>query len=715
MWPVVLAFGVVVLVSNFAPLWVSLPTALVALVVLFIFEPFNLQARLYDAEKKLEDLEELYDITVNTAELGLWDWNIAENTLYWSPVLWGMLGVKDHDRVPAFSEFEGRLHPDEKDWVTAALDNHLKHRTPYNYEFRFRHEGGHYVWIHTYATSTRDHKGVPARLSGFVTDISARRATEISLARYTKDLENSNAWLETLMQTVPLGILALETDGKIISSNCAVSECFGYEKEEMLGISFNQLIPEQFHDQLNCYIKDIINEKQLSKGVLFKEREVWGLKKDGQVIPLEVRLSVIIHSEGERFVIVTCKDISAQKQATRKLKEYTYKLENQQLELTIARERAEQLNQQKSEFMANISHEIRTPMNGIIGMASLMKDTQLNERQDRYIDIILSSSESMLKIINDLLDFSKIDSGKLELEYIDCDLIALLNEVVQLLASDCHEKGIEIILRVDPKMIYEVHSDPVRLKQILLNLASNAVKFTKTGYVLVSVSSKQIELNKYNILVSIADTGIGIAKDKIDNIFEQFNQADTSTTREYGGTGLGLSICRQLVNMMHGDLGVKSALGEGSIFWFSVPVEAVSNRYVAFDKKKLANQLKNKSVLLCLECDQLLKVQEDELNYFKMHVIRVNTGNELLSQVNKNEFDYVVLDEKIAQELSLQQKETNQTSLLPVNSTLVLLVANQSNNDEIAYLLGHSVDASLTKPISPFALAEMLEKVQYVE
>jgi len=413
-------------------------------------------------------------------------------------------------------------------------------------EYRMRRKDGSLLWC---------------RESGCAIDVSApERGSVWVLEDVTAEkeakrlLEETEAWYRAILESAPVGLLVVDQDAKVLHANREIQRLFGYAPDELVGRGSDILVAEGTFESTLAEIRRrlAVKARETGDGAL----QLTARRKDGSQFTMQAELSYLPSREGQpRQLAVMIIDITLR--------------QHQEEALKHAALLAEEAAQAKSDFLANMSHEIRTPMNAIIGMTHLALNTDLSEHQRDYVTKILVSAQHLLGIINDILDFSKIEAGKLNVEHIDFSLDGMLENVVNLVGDKAAAKGLELIIDVHRSVPRRLVGDPLRLGQILINYANNAVKFTERGEITILVRVAQEADDAVVLRFSVRDTGIGIAKDQQALLFRSFSQADTSTTRKYGGTGLGLAISAKLASMMDGKVGVDSEPGRGSTFWFT--------------------------------------------------------------------------------------------------------------------------------------------------
>jgi len=388
--------------------------------------------------------------------------------------------------------------------------------------------------------------------SGAASMRSGENASEtVSSLAVSEAVENRLPSLEKAVESMNIGLTFTGLDGKIIYINPADADIHGYKREELIGRDARTLAPQDNHRVMSP--EEIMKRK-------FWRRESVNVRKDGSLFPVNLNSEVVKDESGKPLMIVTtCEDITERKDMEAKLRD--------------AKRGAEAANNAKSRFLAHMSHEIRTPMTSIISTVEFLSDSPLNEDQKDYVRILSGASENLLALISDILDLSKIEAGHLELQKVEFGLEELLFETVSFMGVSARGKGLELSYHVEPEIPVKFIGDPTRLRQIIFNIASNALKFTKEGRIDINVRKRETKDDITELEFSIKDTGIGIPEDKLDIIFKRFTQADSSTTRKFGGTGLGTAISKSLAEAMGGSIWAESELGKGSTFHFTVKLE----------------------------------------------------------------------------------------------------------------------------------------------
>lgn len=437
----------------------------------------------------------------------------------------------------------------------------------------------------------------------------------ISLARH-------EAYVSTLVEKVVDGVVTLGTDLRVTKVNASAALMLGGKSEDLIGLEFPSLFtkPDGTEICLKCEVAD-------SEG--FQDNDIVGKPLSGDNFSAELSVSKVSQAEEESFFLVIIRDVSQRKIAEKLLIE--------------AKEKAETLAQSKSEFLSTMSHEIRTPLNAVIGMTGLLSDTSLSEEQNEFVNTIKTGGEALLSIINDILDFSKIESQKLDLEILPTPTIDPIEDVMDLLVSKAHKKGIDLMYDIGSEVPTVLDTDITRLRQVLVNLVGNAIKFTEEGQVLVKVNAEELASNRHRIIFEVKDTGIGIPPERIDRLFKSFSQVDASTTRKYGGSGLGLAICKGIVEALGGTIWVESESGKGSSFNFSFET-STSNQQDPV-AKGLISSLSGKKVLVLDDNEVNLLILKKQLSRWGMEVVCESLPHTALKQLRAGlEVDLVITD-----------------------------------------------------------------------
>jgi len=662
------------------------------------FEKKLVEERLRESEEKYRKLfEEALDaIFVADAESGiLIDCNEMATRLV------------EREKSDIIGRHQSILHPpqDKEDRFTESFKRHLNEDCGRVLETQVLTRGGQIREVAIKANLLEI--GGRKVLQGIFRDITEQKRAE----REIKDQQRN---LEAIFQVTPIGMLVVDENMVVRKANWALGELFGRNHAELLDNKLGKALRCIYFKNeqggcgdssayRNCPLRNALDSVLSAHQTIHKIEIQHFFKTNDEVKNLWMEVSAVpLKMDGQTHAVLAINNTTERRQAEEKLKR--------------AQREAESANEAKSQFLANMSHEIRTPMNAVIGFCDLLRDEGLSEKQKEYLDIIRSSSRNLLQLINDILDFSKIEAGKLEVETIDCSIRKILAAVESMMRPAATAKGLEFFVKEERGLPAVIRSDPVRLRQCLINLVNNAIKFTERGHVYLKVSRENRGGEPY-IRFAIEDTGIGISPDKQEAIFESFTQADGSTSRKFGGSGLGLAITKRLAELLGGTLTLTSKVGEGSVFALSIPAGVdmdaeptleECDKVSAEDEAQELEQRKYSGRLLVAEDvptnQMLIRLLLEKMGF---EVTIVEDGAEAVARVLDENFDLILMDIQMPNMNGYEATKTLRKK--GVTTPIVALTANAMKGDDKKCLAAGCNDY-LGKPIDRKELYAIISK-----
>ncbi len=644
-------------------------------------------AKLEKVEKTLRESDELYSNILESMNDGIMVLDSDFYYTHWNRAM-EKISTLPREKVIRLDKQAWDVFPElAEQGVDQVIRKVMKGETVHR-EHEYQRRDDRSVLLSETYLPLRTNTGIISGIVGVVHDISERKLAE-------EALRESEEKFKTIFENANDLIAYIDVDGTIIDANDKVKDLFGYERDELIGRRFNDFrvfTPEDTERSLK-YIEEV------SKGRPMPMMGFKAFRKNGTTFYIEAN-SKLIKKDGKiNGILSIIRDISQRKRVEEELKR--------------AKDAAEAASKAKSRFLANMSHEIRTPMNGVIGMTNLILDTRLDKEQHGYAKTIRSSADSLLSVINDILDFSKIEAGQLNLEILDFDLKDVLEDTIDMVAVRAHSKGLEFTYFINDDVPLFLRGDPGRLKQILINLTSNAVKFTEKGEVLITVTLEDQGDMKTTLRFSVKDTGIGLPEDRLGNIFHSFSQGDNSMTRKYGGTGLGLAISKQLSELMGGGIGVESKANEGSVFWFTVVLD--KQQAGAGEKIVVSGNLKEKKILIVDDNKTNRMILSRQLGSWNCRSEEAANGREAIqilkqAAADNDPFSIVLIDMQMpSMDGQTLGKKIKSDELL--KNTMMIMLTSMGQRGDAALAKKTGFSAYLTKPVKNSQLFDCLVTV----
>ena len=638
-----------------------------------------------EREEQLKRSEVNLSDAQRIARLGSWDLDIVNDRLYWSEQMFELWGLEYSEKPVNYSTFIDGVHPDDRARVQAAIDAAWKNESDYEIEYAVLRADGSVIDAYARGHMRFNMQGKPVRMAGIVMDITEQKKSQ-------HEIEQSERRLREAQQLAHMGSWEMYYEENKLYWSDESFRLWGYDpvNEPISYEKFNERVHPDDRERVQYAIETAMQEEsdyKIDYRLLLPNDVKRDIYAQGGVIR-DAKGNVV----GMSGIVL---DITERKQMEKNIIE--------------AREQAEASNRAKSEFLAMMSHEIRTPMNAVIGMSELALNTKLTAKQRSYIEKSYRSAQSLLGIINDVLDFSKIESGHVELESISFNINDMLEKLVHVVGYKAQENGLEFIFDISPDVPVILVGDPTRLSQVLINLGSNAVKFTGQGEITLRIRLLDEDDEKVSLKFEMIDTGIGIEEDKKPKLFNMFEQADSSVTRVYGGTGLGLSICKSLLEMMGGEISVESELGVGSNFSFTLNLERGYGE--PGNQLALPEGMENMRVLIVDDNESARMTLNDIILSFGFRTHMAASAWEGIKELKaadqkQRPYGMVLMDWKMPEFDGLQaaREIINDASL---SSSPVVLMVTAYSVPELEEVAGNlPLSGVLVKPVSPSALLD---------
>ena len=632
-----------------------------------------------ELEDKLHSATESLNIAQTAAGVATFDFDFRRNTRICSDNFRELLGIPPAISLEDLNRTLSRVHPDDFARVRSAPLETTPASPYYRCEYRVLLDSGVERWLGEKAKVVRAPSGEVERITGALIDISDLKRTKAALGSVEIRLERA-------LRGTQDGLWEIDLLTNVSWYGLRFGELLGYSVEE-LGSSH-----EQFANLIHPEDRERV---ALALDNHLEHRAVYDLEfrvrhKAGHYEWMRARGQAERAADGTPLRLAGAMQLVTD----RKLAEQA------SLDAKLT---AEAANRAKSSFLANLSHEIRTPMNGVLGMSQILAETSLDSTQREYLDIIRGSAKALLSLINGVLDLSKIEADRLELENVEFDLVHMIYETVAATALQTAAKGIELIVTLETEVPVLVRADPVRLRQVVLNLLGNAVKFTHEGHISIRVANRAAANARASLTIEVTDTGIGIPADRIDRLFKSFSQVDSSTTRHYGGTGLGLSIVKRLAELMGGEVGVRSEVGRGSTFWVRIEVDVVQEQPT---RQPLGL---GRKILIVDDIPAARDSLVSKLGLYQYDTIAVGGVDEALERLAREPFDLVLADELMPMRGGLDLLKALRTDARHAHLPFILMSLFGAEHDTAER--EYHPDAIGLKPIRAVLLANLVDQV----